>query len=194
MLVESESIRVTLLVIDTLEGLRIPYALGGSLASSIHGVMRSTLDADIVADMHPEHVAPFVAALSEGFYADDGMILDAIARKTSFNLVHYETSFKVDVFIPMDSPYGKMQLARRLPALITPDPAREVFVTTAEDVILSKLEWYRMGGALSDRQWSDILGVVKTQLGQLDLDYLRHWARELQVDDLLERALAEGAA
>jgi hypothetical protein len=83
-----EATRITLLVAQTLERLGIPYAIGGSLASSLHGVMRSTLDVDIVADMKLEHIQPLVAALSKEFYADDEMMRDAIEHHSSFNLIH----------------------------------------------------------------------------------------------------------
>ena len=96
---QSESTRLTLLVTQALEQIGIPYAVGGSLASSVHGVMRSTLDVDIVADMRLEHIQALVAALSKEFYADDEMMKDAIERHSSFNLIHYETAFKVDIFI-----------------------------------------------------------------------------------------------
>lgn len=185
---QGEATRITLLVTQTLERLGIPYAIGGSLASSVHGVMRSTLDVDIVADMRLEHIQPLVAALSREFYADDEMMRDAIERRSSFNLIHYETAFKVDIFIRKSRAFDQMQLERRQPSVIATDPEQSVYVTSPEDVILSKLEWYRMGGEVSDRQWRDILGVLKTRAGELDLDYLRRWARELNVADLLERA------
>ena len=191
---QGDSIRVTLLVTDVFEKLGVRYAVGGSLSSSLHGVMRSTLDVDIVADMRLEHIQPLVAALSPEFYADDEMMRDAIERHSSFNLIHYETSFKVDVFIPKPRPFDQMQLERRASAIFTTDPERSLYVTSPEDVILSKLEWYRMGGEVSDRQWRDILGVLKTITGGIDLDYLRHWAKQLKVNDLLDRALTEASA
>jgi hypothetical protein len=191
MIMQGEATRVTLLVTQTLEQLGIPYAVGGSLASSVHGVMRSTLDVDIVADMRLEHIQPLVSALSKEFYADDEMMRDAIEHRSSFNLIHYETAFKVDIFIQKSRAFDQMQLGRRKPSVITTDPEQSVYVTSPEDVILSKLEWYRMGGEVSDRQWRDILGVLKTRAGELDLDYLRKWANELKVIDLLERALKE---
>jgi hypothetical protein len=187
----SESTRVTLLVTQTLERLGIPYAVGGSLASSLHGVMRSTLDVDIVADMRVEHIQPLVAALSKEFYADDEMMKDAIEHHSSFNLIHYETAFKVDIFIRKTRLFDQIQLERRRSSVIATDPEESIYITSPEDTILSKLEWYRMGGEVSDRQWRDILGVLKTQAGGLDLDYLRKWAIELKVADLLDRALKE---
>lgn len=194
MTMQGDSIRVTLLVTDVFEKLGVRYAVGGSLSSSLHGVMRSTLDVDIVADMRLEHIQPLVAALSPEFYADVEMMRVAIERHSSFNLIHYETSFKVDVFIPKPRPFDQMQLERRASAVITTDPERSLYVTSPEDVILSKLEWYRMGGEVSDRQWRDILGVLKTKTGGIDLDYLRHWAKQLKVNDLLDRALTEASA
>jgi hypothetical protein len=188
---QSETTRITLLVAQTLERLGIPYAVGGSLASSLHGVMRSTLDVDIVADMKLEHIPPLVAALSKEFYADDEMMKDAIEHHSSFNLIHYETAFKVDIFIRKTRAFDGMQLQRRRTSVIATDPEESVYVTSPEDTILAKLEWYRMGGEVSDRQWRDILGVLKTRAGDLDLAYLRQWAKELEVSDLLERALKE---
>ncbi len=188
-----EATRVTLLVTRTLEQLGIPYAVGGSLASSLHGVMRSTLDVDIVADMRLEHIQPLVDALSQEFYTDVEMMRDAIERRGSFNLIHYETAFKVDFFIRKLRAYDQLQLERRVLAEIATDPEQSIYVVSPEDIILAKLEWYRLGGQVSDRQWRDVLGVLKTRAGELDLAYLREWAGELQVGDLLERALREAS-
>jgi hypothetical protein len=187
----AEATRITLLVTQTLERLHIPYAVGGSLASSLHGVMRSTLDVDIVADMNLDHIPLLVAELSKEFYADGEMMRDAIERHSSFNLVHYETAFKVDIFIPRPRAFDQMQLERRRTSIISTDPEERIYIASPEDTILAKLDWYRMGGEVSDRQWRDILGVLKTREGELDLDYLRTWATDLNVADLLERALME---
>jgi hypothetical protein len=187
----SESTRLTLLVAQTLDRLGIAYAIGGSLASSLHGMMRSTLDVDILADMHLEHVQPLVAALSKEFYADDEMMRDAIEHHGSFNLVHYETAFKVDIFIRKLRAFDQAQLERRRTCIIATDPEESVYVVSPEDIVLAKLEWYHLGGEVSDRQWRDVLGVLKTRAGELDLAYLRKWAGELKVGDLLERVLLE---
>jgi hypothetical protein len=191
MTMQGESTRITLLVAQTLEQIGIPYAVGGSLASSLHGVMRSTLDVDIVADMRLEHIQPLVAALSKEFYADDEMMRGAIEHHSSFNLIHYETAFKVDIFIRKLRAFDQMQLERRQLSAIATDPEQSVYVVSPEDIVLAKLEWYRLGGEVSDRQWRDILGVLKTRAGELDLVYLRKWAKELKVTDLLERVLKE---
>jgi hypothetical protein len=188
---QGDAIRVTLLVTDAFEKMRIPYAVGGSISSSVHGIMRSTMNVDIVADMRLEHISGFIEALSTAFYADDEMIRDAINRHGSFNLIHLATAYKVDVFIPKQRAYDRMQLERSVATLITAEPEKAIYVTSPEDIILSKLEWYRMGNEASDRQWRDILGVLKTKAGQLDLEYVRHWANLLEVGDLLEKALLE---
>ena len=188
---QGEATRITLLVTHTLEQIGIPYAVGGSFASSLHGIMRSTLDVDIVADMRLEHIMPLVAALSKEFYADDEMMKGAIEHHSSFNLIHYETAFKVDIFIRKLRAFDQMQLERRRTSIISTDPEQSIYVASPEDVILSKLEWYRRGGETSERQWRDILGVLKTRAGELELDYLRKWGKELKVIDLLERALKE---
>jgi hypothetical protein len=106
-------------------------------------------------------------------------------------LIHYETAFKVDIFIRKLRPFDQMQLERRRKSVIATDPEESVWVVSPEDIILAKLEWYRMGGEVSDRQWRDILGVLKTRAGELDLAYLRKWAIELKIVDLLDRALKE---
>jgi hypothetical protein len=140
MTVQGEATRITLLVTQTLERLGIPYAVGGSLASSLHGVMRSTLDVDIVADMQSEHIPPLVEALSKEFYADEEMMRDAIEQQSSFNLIHYETAFKVDIFIRKSRAFDQMQLNRRRLSVIASDPDESVYVTSPEDTILAKLE------------------------------------------------------
>ena len=187
----NEPVEATMLVIHALDQLKVPYVIGGSLASAVHGVVRATMDTDIVADLHEEHAQPLVDILSGTFYADVEMIKDAIEHHSSFNLIHLETMFKVDVFIPKEREFDQLQIRRRTSQTISADPEETAFVATAEDTILAKLEWYRMGGEVSDRQWRDILGIMKVQAESLDLPYLRKWAGNLGVTDLLERALKQ---
>ena len=186
-----ESVSVLMVVVNVFERLHIPYLVGGSMASALYGVVRSTLDADIVADLHLEKVGALIKALGVDFYTDEAMIQDAIHHQSSFNLIHLKTMFKVDVFIRKDRPYDRVQFERRVEQVFATNPEQKVFILTAEDIILAKLEWYRMGGEVSDRHWRDILGVLTVQADRLDRDYLRKWAVELGVADLLQRAFKE---
>ncbi len=186
-----EPLAVTLKVTDVLEKLNIPYLIGGSLASTLYGMVRTTQDSDIIAEMHIHHVQPFVMALQNEFFVDDEMIQESVQRNSSFNIIHRETMFKVDVFIPRSRPFVQAQLARAQRQIFSQELGLSANFASPEDTVLAKLEWYRMGGEMSERQWSDILGVLKSKVGELDLDYLQKWAKELKVDNLLKRALKE---
>ncbi len=186
-----EPIAVTLLVIEALNDLGIPYLIGGSLASAVHGVPRATMDADLVADLRLEHAEPLARALGSAFYVDVESIRDAIRRHGGFNVIHLETMFKVDIFVRKPRPFDAAQFARRRDVVVATDPERTAYFASAEDSILTKLEWYRFGGEVSERQWGDVLGILKAQSTRLDLSYLRRWANALNVADLFERALRE---
>lgn len=190
---QNEPVEVTLKVTDTFEKLGVPYLIGGSLASTLHGMVRTTQDSDIIAEMRLEHLQPFALALQDEFYVDEEMIADAIQRNSSFNLIHRETMFKVDVFIPRPRPFLQSQLDRAQRQTFSLETEISAKFASPEDTILSKLEWYRMGGEISDRQWRDVIGVLKTRAGELDLEYLRKWGTELHVSDLLQRALRESS-
>ncbi len=155
------SVNVVMLVVNIFDRLQIPYLVGGSIASAYYGVARSTLDVDIVADLQSEQVHNLVAALGDDFYADDEMIRGAIQQRSSFNLIHLKTMFKVDVFIRKERPFDGAQFERRVEQVLTADHQQKAFICSAEDIILAKLEWYRLGNEVSDRQWRDILGVLK---------------------------------
>jgi hypothetical protein len=188
---QNEPVEVTIKVTALFDGLGIPYLIGGSLASALYGMVRTTQDADIVAEMRPEHLQPFIEALQDEFYLDEEMIAEAIQRQASFNIIHRETLFKVDVFIPRPRPFLQSQFARAQRHTFQFDTEISAKFSSPEDTILAKLEWYRLGGEISERQWRDILGVLKTRAGELDLEYMQLWADELQVGDLLECALKE---
>lgn len=186
---QNEPIEVTIKVTSVLESLGIPYLIGGSLASTLYGMVRTTQDSDIVAEMRLEHLEAFVSALQDEFYLDDKMITESIKHHSSFNMIHRESMFKVDVFIPLPRPFLQSQLIRAQNQTFLLASEVSAKFASAEDIILAKLEWYRLGGEVSERQWRDILGVLKTRAGTLDLDYLRKWANELKVSDLLECSL-----
>ncbi|OQX21639.1 MAG: hypothetical protein BWK80_32680 [Desulfobacteraceae bacterium IS3] len=174
------------------EKLGISYYIGGSVASSAYGTARATLDVDIVSDLKILHVHSLVKLLESAYYIDEDMILDAIRRCFSFNLIHLETMLKVDVFILKDSSYNNEAFQRRRKDTLDEDEnAAEFYLVSPEDIILNKLEWYRLGGGVSERQWNDVLGVIKVQENSLDRHYLRHWASDLKISQLLEQAFCD---
>lgn len=189
----SEPLAVTFAVIEVLETLAVPYFLGGSFASSVQGAARATLDADVIADLRPDNVRAFIDTLKDAFYLDPDTVRNAIHRRGTFNLIHFKTMFKVDVFVSKNRPFEQSQFARRRVSLLARDPDLSAYLSSPEDTILAKLEWYRLGGEVSDRQWRDVLSVLQVQQGRLDEDYLQSWAAQLGVADLLRRALDEVA-
>lgn len=185
----TEQIAVVMQVIDALDGLGIRYAIGGSFASAVYGVMRATMDADLVVDLALPDVGPLARALIGDFYADVESMREAVQQQSSFNLIHLGTMFKVDVFVAKTRAFDRSQLARRQLVLLSEEPERQAYVASAEDTVLAKLEWYRMGGEVSERQWRDVLGVLLVQGERLDLDYLKQMATHIRVLDLLKLAL-----
>jgi len=178
--------------VQALEKLRIPYYIGGSVASSVHGVARSTLDIDIVADMGTQHAAPLAELLRGDYYADDEMMRSAILRGSTFNVIHLKTMIKIDVFTGKKDAYAAAAATRVVRDTIDDsETGRSFNIVSPEDVILAKLDWYRKGDCVSERQWNDVLGVLKVQAGRLDLDYMRLWAGRLDLAELLARAIKE---
>jgi hypothetical protein len=178
-------------VVAAFDALGVEYLVGGSVASSVFGEPRQTLDADLVARLFGRHAKPLVQRLGKEFYADLLTIEAAIKRQGSFNLIHLETVTKVDVFVRWRDAFGQSQFARRQKKTVGVQPPQELYFASAEDTVLAKLEWYRKGACVSDRQWRDLVGVLKVQEGTLDQAYLAAWAEKLGVADLLARALNE---
>ena len=183
-----EILDVTIFVAGIFDRLGIAYLVGGSLASSLHGIPRATQDVDVVAAIRPDDVRGLVAALQETFYLDEDTIRQAVRERTSFNIVHLETLLKVDVFVAGQDNVSEQQMQRRQAFTIDTEGRRELVVASPEDVVAQKLYWYRLGDEVSERQWSDAVGVLKVRSGRLDMDYLRRTARLLGVGDLLARA------
>lgn len=184
-------VEVLKLVVSNLKNLKVPYMVGGSFASSAYGVPRTTLDADVVIDLKPEQVAELVETFRGDFYVDPGQVKEALRTRRSFNVIHLEAFFKADLFILGARKFDCEQFSRRRLEPLESGAEPQMYVASAEDVVLSKLEWYRLGGGVSEQQWRDIIGVLKIQAGQLDLNYLRKWAAELRVSDLLASAFQE---
>jgi hypothetical protein len=178
-------------VIAVFDRIGVNYAIGGSVASSTHGIARSTADVDLVANFQARHVALLLVNLPPDFYASETAIREAIARKSSFNIIDPHTGLKVDVFILKTDPFSQASFARAKGSQINPDEPQEFRMDAPEDVLLHKLNWYKMGGSISEKQWFDILGILKMQGSHFDLVYARQWALQLGVADLLAKALAE---
>jgi hypothetical protein len=186
-----EPLRVTLAVAKALERMGIPYFVGGSLASSAHGVARATLDADIIAKLDPGQAGRFAKELGPEFYADVDAIADAATQRSSFNVIHIATAFKIDVFVPLATAYADVEMERRESHVIDQETGERMAFSTAEDTLLAKLRWYRRGNEVSERQWRDVLGILRVAGQILDGSYLSMWAGELGIADLLDRALRE---
>lgn len=182
-------IEVTFNVVKALEENKIGYYVVGALASSAFGIPRATLDVDIVADIKLNQASILENRLKKEFYVDVDMIRKATARHSSFNLIHLETMFKVDVFILKGDPFSRGVFSRRLHRVVSEDLSQKLYFASPEDIILSKLEWYKSGNEVADRQWSDILGIIKVQGNKLDIGYMEIWAERLSVAKLLEKAL-----
>ena len=181
-------------LLAALDRLSIRYAAGGSLASSVHGIPRATVAIDLVADLHDRDIAPLSAELSKEFYADDGVMREAVRACRPFNLIHYKSSYKFDLFpLPAD-PYYQGELDRRTVTEFSfgEGPSLRFPVVTPEDTVLTKLVWRQTGGEVSERQWSDVLGIIKVRGQELDQDYLRRWAAHLGVTQLLQRVWERG--
>ncbi len=179
-------------VVRAFEELAIDYYVGGSVASLAYGVYRTTSDVDVIAEIRPKDVPMLVELLKGDYYIDADMIKDAIRHRSEFNLIHLKTMFKVDVFLQKKRLYD-LEVRSRVQAgkLSETQDDYQFFMESPEDVALTKMEWYKMGGGVSDRQWGDIVDIMHLLGTTLELDYLKQWASALDVSDLLERALSE---
>ena len=180
-------------ILEVLDLLEIEYLVGGSLASSAHGIPRATRDVDFVVELHANHVDKFASLLSNDFYVDSQTIQDALALGRPFNVIHYETTYKFDFFPAGNDPFLRTELKRRMFVEAAPlggEPLKWA-VATAEDTILSKLAWFKAGGETSERQWNDVRGILRLSGPRLDREYLETWAPRLGVADLWQRLLSE---
>jgi hypothetical protein len=181
-------------LLEAFDRLEIPYMVAGSGASSVHGLVRMTADIDMVAAIEIPHVAALITDIQSEFYIDKEQVHTALELSRSFNVIHYRSSHKFDIFPLTADRYHQVEFGRRrqeTTSIFTGEPL-ELAVASPEDVILSKLRWFHKGGEVSEQQWNDVLGVIAVQADKLDLPYLREWAEYLGVLKLLERAVAEG--
>ena len=179
-------------VIAAFDKLEIRYAVGGSVASSLHGHYRFTNNVDFLVELRANHIEEFVKLLGPEFYADADMMRESFSLGRPCNLIHMKSGFKFDLFPAFRESFSDSQLNRRTFEIsdFLGEPI-EFAVTSAEDVLLSKLRWYRLGGESSEQQWKDVLGIVSVHGSRLDRAYLQHWATDLGVDDLLVRLIRE---
>ena len=177
---------ILLLVGKRLEALKIPYYVGGGVASINYGEPRLTNDADIVMRIFPFHVPQLVKALENEFAVSADAVQDAMTRRYAFNLIHIETAYKI-AFYPItdENEMASAAFARQQRINIG---AGEIWMASAEDVILAKLSWFRKGGEVSEKQWRDVLGVLKVQGERLDFAYLESMTGRFGLADLLKRA------
>jgi hypothetical protein len=188
---ESLQAKAILKVLEVLDKLGIPYVVGGSFASSLYGNSRLTNDIDIVIVINLNQSEILARELEAEFYIDEESIKRAIRTGKTFNAIHFESSFKFDFFIAGSGGLQERELERRQLRTLHTEPKVTFYVASPEDIILAKLDWYCKGGCISSQQWNDIAGVIKVQQGRLDMEYLKHWAQELGVSDLLTRAFGE---
>jgi hypothetical protein len=179
-------------VTSALEALDVAHHIGGSFAVAAYGIPRASADVDVVAELQGQHVQALVEALHDGYYISAEQVHDAIERRASFNVIHLKTMMKVDIFVAEDRPFAAQEQARSRRLRLDPTGEAPPFlVKSPEDLVLRKLRWFRDGGQSSERQWSDVLSVLRIRLDRMDLPYMEHWADDLGVRDLLHRALRD---
>jgi hypothetical protein len=179
-------------VATLLESIGVRYHVGGSVASSAHGMYRASADADFVIDATALQLESLADALETDFYVARTAMTEALSHRTSFNAIHNETSFKVAFFVKGWSAFDDKELRRSVRVPVG-EHGPLVLIKSPEDTILQELDWCRRGGEVSERLWQDVLSVLAAARGQLDEQHLERWSRELGVADLLARARAEVA-
>lgn len=184
---EQDPVVIALDVGARLDTLGVPWVIGGSIASSVHGEPRATQDVDIVVDLRVRHVKPLAKALHRDYYVDAQAVHDAVKTTGSFNAIHFASAIKADFFVAGEDEFEAERLASRQRV---ETPGGVLYVDTAEHTMLRKLEWYRRGGEVSERQWRDVQAIARIQGDRLDLERLRRWAPRLGVADLLQRVIA----
>ena len=164
--------------------LGVPWLVGGSVASSLLGEPRATADVDLVADLRLPHVSPLYARLVDTYYVDEDALRWAVKTRRTFNVIHLTSMTKADVYCSKGDALSRGQMARRI---VVETPHGSLPVTSPEDIILQKLLWFVEGGGVSDRQWRDLIGVVRVHHDKLDHAYLDTHARDHDLVVLLAK-------
>jgi hypothetical protein len=173
-------------LICIIESTGIPYAVCGSLSSSFHGQPRATNDADIIIAPTRDQLDMLLKSLEAGYYVSPEAASDAMKTCSMFNVIDNDLGWKADLIFRQDTPYQLSKFNRRRQVRLM---GIDLWILSPEDVILSKLDWAKDSG--SDLQFRDVFGVIKVQWDELDWDYLRHWAKELDVEENLEKVIEE---
>jgi hypothetical protein len=176
-----------------LDQARIPWCLGGSWATTVHGQPRQTLDIDLIVDMREQDIAPLLDALPPDLYVSRDAVREAVSTHRPFNIIDPATAMKADCFVRGTTPFDLEEFARRQPRRVSAEPGMTVPVKSPEDSVLRKLLWFRDGGGVSENQWRDVLGVLAVNATSLDVAYLDRWADVLGIADLLARARDEAS-
>jgi hypothetical protein len=187
----SDPIRIIKKVVEVFDKNDVKYLVGGSLASSLHGIPRATQDVDIVADLRGKDIVKIGELFSVDFFVDIEMIQKAVASKSSFNIIEKDNIFKVDIFVMGYDEASTMEMSRRVLYNIAneEDNKQSIFICSAEDIIAHKLYWYNLGECVSERQWNDVLNVIKIQKNTLNNEYLKQICLVRGVFELLEKAM-----
>jgi len=188
---DTQEILILQKLADTLNRLNIPYAIGGSIASSIYGVIRFTQDADIAVQLSSSAADKLYQSLKEDFYINRDAMNQAINSSASFNIIHFQTAFKIDLFICANAEFEKQLLKRSKKLKLSDSSEKSLNFISPEDIVLLKLKWFTETARTSDTQWSDVLGVLAVQADSLDFEYLKTWSKNLDLSDLLQKAVAE---
>lgn len=179
-------------VVAALRRLGVRHYVGGSVASTFHGAIRSTMDVDLVCALVEQQAAALIEACGPDFYGNPAVARVAVRERKCFNLIHLPTSYKIDVFVDRGRQFDRAAFERARPESFGPPASEPIPVATVEDSILAKLEWYRMTDETSERQWDDVSRLVRLHATKLDVDYLQAMADSIHVRDLLDRVLALG--
>lgn len=176
---------------SVLEEIGIAYAVGGSIASSIYGVVRFTQDADVTVEPFSGKEDRLYELLMPRYYISKEAMHYALRERGSFNVINIESAFKMDVFVRKDTAFEKQLMSRRKLQKLSDTVEKSFSVVSPEDITLMKLKWYRDSGESSERQWNDVLGVLAVQDKHLDFEYLKNYSAVLKINDLLEKAISE---
>lgn len=188
----SEAIAFLAALTRELDRLGIAHCLGGSWASTLHGRPRQTLDVDLIVEFEGSQVTPLASALeARGWHASASAMHEAIAHRSSFNVIAPDSGLKADCFVLGTSAFDRHEFERRKNRVVDSASGLELPVKSPEDTVLRKLLWFRDTGGRSDRHWSDVLGVLAVRGSDLDRAYLEHWADQLGIRDLLDRASSD---